>query len=93
MCIAQQPKMSREEFRDYWMNKNNPRFIENAGALRANKYVQSHTVVTPLSHGLRSSSGMLTEHVRVAEVWFESKEGLMEGMNSPESQKCGFRAV
>ena len=40
MCITRHPGMSREEFNDYWMNKHGPFFMENAGAIRAKKYVQ-----------------------------------------------------
>jgi uncharacterized protein (TIGR02118 family) len=79
--------MTREDFKDYWMNKHGPFFMENAGAMRAIKYVQSHTVDTPLNEGLRSSRGMLPEYDGVAEVWFESEEDLMEAMSSPEGQK------
>ena len=89
MCITRQPNMSREEFRDYWMNKHGPFFISNAGAMGAKKYVQSHTLDTPLNEGLRTSRGMLPEYDGVAEVWFESEEALMEGMSSPEGQKLG----
>ncbi len=89
MCITRHPTMSSEEFSDYWMNKHGPFFMENAGAMRALKYVQSHTVDTPLNEGLRSSRGMLPEYDGVAEVWFESEEELMEGMSSPEGQKLG----
>ncbi len=89
MCITRNPGMSREEFKDYWMNKHGPFFMENADAMRAKKYVQSHTVDTPLNEGLRDSRGMLPEYDGVAEVWFESEEELMEGMSSPEGQKLG----
>jgi uncharacterized protein (TIGR02118 family) len=87
MCITRHPDMTRAEFRDYWMNKHGPFFMENAGAMRAKKYVQSHTIDIPLNEGLRSSRGMLPEYDGVAEVWFESEEALMEGMSSPEGQK------
>jgi uncharacterized protein (TIGR02118 family) len=82
-------RLSREEFKDYWMNKHGPFFMENAGAIKAKKYVHSHTVDTPLNEGLRSSRGMRPEYDGVAEVWFESEEELMEGMSSPEGQKLG----
>ena len=55
--------------------------------MRAKKYVQSHTLDTPLNEGMRSSRGMLPEYDGVAEVWFESEEELMAAMNSPEGQK------
>ena len=89
MCITRRPKLTREEFKDYWMNKHGPFFMENADAMGAKKYVQSHTLDTPLNEGLRASRGMLPEYDGVAEVWFESEEALMEGMSSPEGQKLG----
>ena len=87
MCITRHPDMTREDFKDYWMNKHGPFFMENAGAMRAKKYLQSHTIDTPLNEGLRISRGMQSEYDGVAEVWFESEEDMMEAMSSPEAQK------
>ena len=87
MCITRHPDMTRDEFKDYWMNKHGPFFMENAGTMRAKKYVQSHTLDTALNEGLRSSRGMQPEYDGVAEVWFESEEELMQAMSSPEGQK------
>ena len=87
MCITKHPDMTREEFKEYWMNKHGPFFMSNADAMGAKKYVQSHTIDSPLNEGLRNSRGMLPEYDGVAEVWFESEEALMEGMSSPEGQR------
>jgi uncharacterized protein (TIGR02118 family) len=81
--------MSRQEFRDYWVNKHGPFFMENASAMRAQKYVQSLTIDTPLNEGLRRSRGMQPEYDGVAEVWFESEAELIEGISSPEGHKLG----
>jgi len=89
MCLTRHPNMTREEFKEYWMNKHGPFFMSNADAMGAKKYVQSHTIDTPLNEGLRNSRGMLPEYDGVAEVWFESEETLIEGMSSPEGQKPG----
>lgn len=89
MCITRHPDMTREAFQDYWLNKHGPFFQENADAMRAKKYVQSHTLETPLNQGLRESRGMLAEFDGVAEVWFESEEDLIAGMSSPEGQQLG----
>jgi uncharacterized protein (TIGR02118 family) len=89
MCMTRHPEMSREEFKDYWMNKHGPFFMKSAAAMRAKKYVQSLTLDTPLNEGLRSSRGMLPEYDGIAEVWFESEEDLMQGMSSAEGQKLG----
>ena len=89
MCITRHPDMTREEFRDYWMNKHGPFFMQNSATMRASKYVQSHTLDTPLNEGLRSSRGMMPEYDGVAEVWFESEEDLIEGMSSTEGRQLG----
>lgn len=87
MCLCRHPEMSREQFQDYWLNKHGPFFQKNSGAMRAKKYVQSHTIDTPLNEGLRDSRGMLPAYDGVAEVWFESEEELMSAMSSPEGQQ------
>lgn len=87
MCCYRHPDMTREEFQDYWLNKHAPFFMQNAGAMRAKKYVQSHTIDTPLNEALRDSRGMQPAYDGVAEVWFESEQDLMEAMSSPEGQE------
>ena len=89
MCITRHPDMTREEFKDYWLTKHGPFFMENASAMRAKKYVQSLTLDTPLNEGLRASRDMQAEYDGVAEVWFESEQDLVEGMSSPEGKKLG----
>lgn len=89
MCLRRRPDLTREQFQDYWMNKHGPFFMKNAGVMRAKKYLQSHTVDSPLNDGLRSSRGMLPEYDGVAEVWFESEQDLMDAMSSPEGQALG----
>ena len=86
MCLYRRSDITREEFQDYWLNKHGPFFQKNAAAMRAKKYVQSHTIDTPLNDGMRSSRGMQPEYDGVAEVWFDSEDDLMAAMNSPEGQ-------
>ena len=89
MCLTRHPDMSREAFKDYWMNQHGPFFMRNADVMGAKRYVQSQTLDTPLNEALRSSRGMQPEYDGVAEVWFESIEALMQGMSTPEGQKLG----
>ena len=89
MCLCRHPSRTREQFQDYWLNQHGPFFMENAGAMRAKKYVQSHTLDSPLNAGMRDARGMQPEYDGVAEVWFESEEDLMEAMSSPEGQSLG----
>lgn len=87
MCLTRHPNMTREEFKEYWTNRHGPFFVKNAGTMRARRYVQSHTLDTPLNEALRSSRGMQPEYDGVAEVWFESEDDLVSAMGSPEGQQ------
>ena len=87
MCITRHPDMSRAQFQEYWRHSHGPFFMRNAAAMNAKKYVQSHTLDSPLNEGLRTSRGMQPEYDGVAEVWFESEDALIQGMSSPEGQK------
>ena len=89
MCLRRKPDLTREQFLDYWKNQHGPFFQKNATTMRAKKYVQSHTLETPLNQGFRESRDMQPEYDGVAEVWFESEQDLMEAMGSQEGQQLG----
>ena len=86
MCLARRSDLTREQFQDYWKNNHAPLFMKNAAVMRTKRYVQSHTLETPLNEGMRTSRGMRPEFDGVAEVWFESEQDLIEAMGSPEFQ-------
>ena len=79
--------MTREQFQDYWLNNHAPLFQKFADTFKTKRYVQCHTIDTPLNEGIRESRGMMQEYDGVAEVWFESEEALIEAMSSEEGQK------
>ena len=87
MCLHRHSTLTREQFQDYWLNNHGPFFQKHVGEMRAKKYVQSHTIDTPLNAAFRESRGMLPEYDGVAEVWFESEADMIEAMSSPEGQK------
>ena len=89
MCLTRHADRTREEFQSYWRNEHGPFFMKNADAMGAKKYVQSHTLETPLNEGMRASRGLQPEYDGVAEVWFDSIESLVEGMSSPAGQELG----
>ncbi|MGK7889581.1 MAG: EthD domain-containing protein [Leptolyngbyaceae cyanobacterium] len=89
MCLKRNPILSREEFQDYWKNHHAPLFMRNAHIMRTKKYVQSHTITSPLNEGMKASRGMMDEYDGVAEVWFESELELMEVMGTEEMSNLG----
>ena len=93
MCLTRRPDLTREAFQDYWENNHGPFFMKNAEAMRAKKYVQAHTLSSPLNDGMRESRGMKEEFDGVAEVWFESEQDLMEAMGSSEMAELAPKLV
>ncbi len=89
MCLHRHPDMSRAEFQDYWQNKHAPLFQSFVDTHKAKRYVQDHTIDTPMNQVLRESRGMVEEYDGIAEVWFESEQAFMEAMSSPEGEKLG----
>ncbi len=87
MCLRRNPEMTREQFQDYWLNQHGPFFQAHADDMRAQRYMQSHTITTPLNDEFRASRGLQAEYDGVAEVWFESEEQMVEAMSSPAGQK------
>lgn len=89
MCLTRHPDMTRQQFQDYWLNEHGPFFQKHSGDMKSQKYVQGHTIDTPLNEMLRESRGMLQEFDGVAEVWFESEDEMVAAMSSEEGQKLG----
>ncbi|WP_370655535.1 EthD domain-containing protein, partial [Candidatus Binatus sp.] len=43
--IRKRDDVSDQDFHDYWLHKHGPRVASVAKAIRARKYVQSHTIM------------------------------------------------
>ena len=89
MCLHRHPDLSREQFLDYWKNQHAPLFQSFADTHKAIRYVQDHTIDSPVMAMLRESRGMVQEFDGVAEVWFESEQAFVNAMSSPDGQKLG----
>ena len=87
MCLRRRSDKTREEFQDYWLNQHGPFFQKHSGDMRSKKYVQSHTLNSPMNDLFRESRGLQPDYDGVAEVWFESEEDMVAAMSSPEGQK------
>jgi uncharacterized protein (TIGR02118 family) len=86
-CAKRRPDMSRSEFQDYWLNHHGPIFRKFADTYRAVRYVQSHTIDSPLNENIRKSRGTLEAYDGVGEIWWRSEEDFLAAITSPEGQK------
>ena len=86
-CAKRHPSMSRAEFQDYWLNQHGPLFKKFADTYRAVRYVQSHTIDSPLNENIRKSRGTSEAFDGVGEIWWQSEKDFLAAINSPEGQK------
>ena len=57
------------------------------------RYVQAHTLDTPLNDALRRGRGGPEAYDGVAELWFDSLEALAAAGGTPEGKAAGRRLV
>lgn len=86
-CARRRPDLSRTEFQDYWINHHGPLFQKFAATYNAVRYVQSHTIDTPLNDNIKKTRGMSDEYDGVGEIWWESEDDFLKAISSPEGQK------
>lgn len=92
-CVRRRAGVDSKEFCRYWLEDHGPLVCEVAGALRARRYVQSHTVDTEVNELLRRSRGLAEAFDGITEVWWDRLEDLVEATASPEGREAGRRLL
>jgi uncharacterized protein (TIGR02118 family) len=82
-----------DEFHRYWLEEHGPLVASVAADIRARKYVQSHTIDTPLNQVLVDSRGMAPIHHGITEVWWDSVAELQAAMATQEGAKAAARLL
>ncbi len=82
--IRRRADLTPAAFRTRWLS-HGPLVSEVAEAIRARRYIQSHTIDTPLNAMLADSRGMAEGYDGITEVWWDNMEELVAGMSSAES--------
>ena len=93
-CLARRPEMSRAAFQDYWLNTHGPLVRAAQEALNIRRYVQAHTVASPLAEATAAARGIplgdnLGDYDGVAELWFEDDDALAPAEPNAEAQRHG----
>jgi uncharacterized protein (TIGR02118 family) len=88
-CARRLPQLSRAEFQRYWRETHGPLVRRHAAVLRIRRYVQVHTLDTPLNAALQASRGGPEEFDGVAELCWDDIEDLQAGVGSPEGRAAG----
>src|SRR3981189_2048767 len=87
--IRKRDDVSDRDFHEYWLNKHGPLVKSVAKAIRARKYVQSHTILPEMAGSMSASRKMAPIYEGITEVWRDNGEEWNPGSNTPEGQEAG----
>ena len=73
-CLRRLPELSLVEFQRYWREQHAPLVARHAATLRIRRYVQLHTLASPLNDALQASRGGPEAYDGVAELWWANAE-------------------
>ena len=82
-CLRRRANVSPEEFYRYWLDTHGPKVKNAAEAMRALRYVQSHTCEPEVNQAFSASRGLAPAYDGITEVWWNSIEDLKSAMASP----------
>ena len=88
-CLRRKQGITREEFQRYWREEHAPKVKARAPAIGMRRYVQSHTLDTPLNAAVADSRGAPEPYDGIMEGWWDSEEALLATLSSPEAQAAG----
>jgi uncharacterized protein (TIGR02118 family) len=92
-CLRRHADISPEEFYNYWLNSHGPKVKNAAAAMRARRYVQSHTCAPELNQVFLTSRGLAPAFDGITEVWWDSVDDLKAAMASPEGAEAMARLM
>lgn len=81
--------VDREEFNRYWLEEHGPKVRSVADKMGAVKYIQSHTIQTPMNAALQEGRGMAPGYEGITEVWWNSVEEMEERFATEEGAAAG----
>src|SRR4029079_17417341 len=87
-CVRRHPQVSPEAFRKYWLEKHGPYVKSFASALRAPRYVQSHTIDSPLNEYAQQPRGTAPAYDGLTELWWNSADDLIAALSTPEGREA-----
>ena len=86
--IRRRADMTPEAFRKRWL-EHAPLVARFAKAMQARRYVQSHTLGTPLNAILAGSRGAQPAYDGITEVWWDDVESLTAALATPGGIEAG----
>jgi uncharacterized protein (TIGR02118 family) len=92
-CLRRRADVSPEEFYRSWLNTHAPKVKDAAEAMRALRYIQSHTCGAELNEAFVASRGLAPAYDGITEVWWNSIEDVKAAMASPVGAEAMARLL
>ncbi|GAB4379591.1 MAG: hypothetical protein Kow00121_34040 [Elainellaceae cyanobacterium] len=93
-CIRKRADLSDEEFHAFWRDVHGPFIRDLAQTLKATKYIQSHTIATPVNLEIAKSRGLdASPYDGVTEIWWNSMEDFLAAVSTPEGQAAAQQYI
>ena len=91
--VRRRTDVSPADFRKYRLEQHGPLVRSYAAALRARRYIQSHTLDTELNGYLCQARGMTDSYDGITEVWWDSLQDLAAAAGSPEGTQANLTLI
>ncbi len=88
-CLKRLPKLTREQFQDYWFNSHAPLVARHREVLRIRRYVQMHSGSDAMNAAIAASRQAPEMFDGVAELWWDSFEDIITN-DSAEARAAGL---
>ena len=89
-ALRRRSEIDRAAFQHYWLETHGPLVRDAAKALGVVRYVQSHTITTPIDAALAAARGCdIAAYDGVAELWWDSEATLLAEMASEAGLAAG----
>jgi len=82
------PGLSLEECQGYWREEHATLLRKHAAALRVLRYVQVHTLDSPINDALRESRGAMQAYDGLSQFWWKGPDDLETSISTAEGQQA-----
>lgn len=87
-CLRKRADVPAAEFHRYWLEQHGPLVRGFAAAIKARKYIQSHTILPGMNEAFAASRDLAPAYDGITEVWWDDEAALAAGMSSDEGKEA-----
>ena len=88
-CVHRQPHLTHEQFLRYWRDEHGRLALGLVDDLRVRRYVQLHTIDTPLNALFAAPRQAPEPFDGIVELWFDDLEAVEEMISTSEGRRAG----